>query len=163
MLNFISRTPILIGLFLAMLVIGYLFGGVREASGGVLLDTIWNGADAKAHLLAMTAEQKSAHFWGTAVNDMLYPFAYGGLFAGLAWRFGGHRFPLVIPAMSVIIVDLAENTTQALALAGNDGLIGLKDVLTPLKFGLFLLAVVIAVFCLIGALIQKLRSRANQA
>ena len=39
-------------------------------------------------------------------------------------------------ALAVIVADLAENTTQAIALAGNESLIGLKDVLTPLKFGL---------------------------
>lgn len=157
MLHFISRAPVLIFLFVAMLIIGYLFNGVQEAAGGPLLDMIWNGADAKARLDGMTAEQKAAHFWGTVINDTAYPLAYGGLFAGLAWRFGGQRILLVLPAIGVAIADLAENTVQALALSGNESLIGLKDVLTPLKFGLFAAALIVTVFCLIGALFARFK------
>ena len=161
MLNILSRTWVLIGLLIAMLVIGYSFQSVQQASGGPLLDMIWSGADAKARLAEMSAEQKTAHFWGTVLNDTAYPLAYGGLFVGLIWRFAGTlRRWFVFPAIAVIVVDLVENTTQALALSGNESFIGLKDILTPLKFGLFLIAAVLVLISLGMAILRRVRKPA---
>lgn len=160
MLNTISRTWALVALFVAMMAIGYSFSFVQTAAGGPLLDMMGSGADAKARLAEMSAEQKRSHFWGTVLNDTAYPLAYGGLFAGLIWRFAGDlRRWLVIPALAVIVVDLAENTTQAMALIGNESLIGLKDVLTPAKFGLFFLAAVCVLVSVGLAIARRLRNR----
>ena len=159
MLDTTSRTWALAILFIAMMAIGYSFSFIEAASGGPLLDSLLSGAEAKARLMEMTAEQKTAHFWGTVLNDTLYPFAYGGLFAGLVWRFAGtFRKWMVMPALAAGLVDLAENTTQALALAGNDAFIGLKDILTPPKFGLVLLAIVLVLVSVVIALVRRVRS-----
>ncbi|MEL7283080.1 MAG: hypothetical protein AAGJ68_01155 [Pseudomonadota bacterium] len=159
MLNFLSRTWVLLALFVAMMAIGYSFSFAQVASGGELLDMLWSGEDAKTRLAEMSAEQKRAHFNATVFNDTAYPLAYGGLFAGLIWRFGGVlRSWLVIPALAVIFVDLAENTAQALALVGNESFLGLKDVLTPAKFGLFS-AAALAVLISIGlAVFRRFRT-----
>jgi len=159
MLNLLSRTWVLVVLFVAMMAIGYSFSSVQTATGGVLLDMLGTGAEAKARLAEMNAEQKDAHFWATVLNDTAYPLAYGGLFTGLIWRFAGQlRRWFVIPALAVIVADLAENTTQAMALAGNESLIGLKDVLTPAKFGLFILAAVLVLISLGLAIVRRLKT-----
>nr|WP_070959052.1 hypothetical protein [Hyphomonas sp. Mor2] len=163
MLNILTRTWVLVGLFIAMLAIGYSFSFVQEAAGGALLDTLGTGAEAKARLAEMSADQKTAHFWGTVLNDTAYPFAYGGLLIGLIWRFAGTlRRWFVFPAFAVIVVDLTENTTQALALSGNEALIGLKDVLTPTKFGLFALAAVLALISIGLAILRHFRTRNSE-
>lgn len=164
MLNFLSKTWVLLALFVAMMAIGYSFSAAQVAAGGDLLDMLWSGDEAKARLAEMSAEQKSAHFTATILNDTAYPLAYGGLFAGLIWRFAGSLRPwLVIPALAVIIADLAENTTQAFALAGNESFIGLKDVLTPAKFGLFGVAA-LAVLISIGlAVFRRFRGKPDEA
>ncbi|MEM6556154.1 MAG: hypothetical protein AAF642_09785 [Pseudomonadota bacterium] len=160
MLNTLSRTWILVTLFVATILIGYSFSFVQTAAGGPLLDVLGSGVEAKARLVEMTAEQKQAHFWGTVLNDTAYPLAYGGLFAGLIWRFAGDvRRWFVLPALAVIVVDLAENTTQAMALSGNDSLIGLKDILTPAKFGLFFLAAFIVLISIGLAIVRRVRNR----
>lgn len=160
MLNFLSRTWVLVGLFIAMMAIGYSFSFVQTAAGGSLLDMLGSGAEAKARLAEMSAEQKQAHLWGTVLNDTAYPLAYGGLFAGLVWRFAGTlRRWFVIPSLAVIVVDLAENTTQAMALAGNDSLIGLKDILTPAKFGLFMLAALLVLVSVGLAIARRMRKQ----
>lgn len=164
MLNMLSRTSVLVGLFIAMMAIGYSFSFVQEAAGGALLDMLGSGAEAKARLAEMSAEQKQAHLWGTVINDTAYPLAYGGLFAGLVWRFAGTlRRWFVIPALAVIVVDLAENATQAMALAGNEALIGLKDILTPAKFGLFMLAALLVLVSVGLAIARRMRTGSDEA
>lgn len=160
MLDILSRTWVLVGLFIAMMAIGYSFSFVQAAAGGPLLDMLGSGAESKARLAEMSAEQKQAHLWGTVLNDTAYPLAYGGLFAGLVWRFAGTlRRWFVIPALAVIVVDLAENTTQAMALAGNEALIGLKDFLTPAKFGLFMLAALLVLVSVGLAIARRMRKQ----
>ncbi len=160
MLNFLSRTWVLAGFFVAMLAIGYSFSFVQTATGGELLDMVFTEAKAKARLDDMSADQKRAHLWATLINDTAYPLAYGGLFAGLIWRFAGSRRRwFVIPALAVIVADLAENATHALALTGNDALIGLKDFLTPAKFGLFLLAAICVLASLVLAAARRVRKK----
>ena len=55
-----------------------------------------------------------------------------------------------LPAFAASIVDLTENTVQALALSGAADVLDAKDWLTPLKFGLFAAAGLIA---LLGVII----------
>ncbi len=146
-------------LFIAMIAIGYSFGPVQKAIGGPLLDMMWSGADASARLAEMNTDQKRAHLLATVLNDTAYPLAYGGLFAGLIWRFAGSsRRWLIVPPLAAIVVDLAENLVQALALAGNDALLGLKDVLTPAKFALSLIAVVLVLISVILAIVRRVRA-----
>ncbi|MEM9939022.1 MAG: hypothetical protein AAF768_09255 [Pseudomonadota bacterium] len=154
---FLTRTPVLIFLFLAMLAIGYSFSSVRAAVDGPILDMLMTGEAAQARLAELNAEQRRAHFWATVFNDTAYPLAYGGLLAGLALRFGGKI--LAVPAVGAALTDLAENTVQALALSGTADLLAAKSVLTPLKFGLFALAAVIALGLLLRSGWRALQSR----
>ncbi|MEM0929557.1 MAG: hypothetical protein AAGI89_09720 [Pseudomonadota bacterium] len=159
MLDFISKTWVLIALFVAIMVINVSFALGLEAAGGAVLDFRMNGSDAFALLNAMTPEQKNAHFWMTVVNDTAYPIAYVGLLAGIVWRFaGGLRSVLVWPAFGAGVFDLMENTTQALALKGYESLLQFKDVLTPVKFGLAGVAVVLALLFLGVGAIRAVRS-----
>ncbi|MEM1106754.1 MAG: hypothetical protein AAGH87_10220 [Pseudomonadota bacterium] len=158
MLTVLGRTWVLVALLVATLAVGYSFSFVQAAAGGPLLDTLGSGDAARARLAEMTQAQKTAHFWGTVINDTAYPLAYGGLFAGLIWRFAGAlRGWFVWPALAVIVVDLAENAVQAAALSGHGALLGLKDILTPAKFGLFGLAALLVLASFALALARKLR------
>lgn len=160
MLNFIARTWVLVALFVATLLVGRSFQPVLEATGGALLDFQMNGDDALALLQGLTPEQKQIHFWGTVINDTAYPLAYGGLFAGIAWRFGGTpRRWLILPAFGAVVFDLLENTTQAIALSGFEAALVAKDVLTPVKFALAFSAGLLALLLLLLALLRRMRSR----
>ena len=162
MLKFLSRTPVLIFMLIAFLAIGYSFSWVQAGIGeGEILDTITNGEDARARIAVMTEAQRSHHLFGTLVNDMAYPLAYGGFLAGLAYRFGGQRGGLLaLPALATVVVDFVENTIQALALTGTADLLAAKTVLTPLKFGLFLLAGLIALGLIIWAVYRRVSKQA---
>ena len=116
--------------------------------GGQFLDMLDEPALIREAFAAMTPEQKSAHFWVTVLVDTAFPISFGLLFAGLAWRFFGKYGPAAaIPGLAVLIVDLTENTIQALALSGAATL-DAKAQVTPLKMGLFYLAAVIALIAL---------------
>ena len=156
----ISRNWSLAFLLLATVVIGFCFELIRQRVGGTLLDAQMTAAAARETLLIMTADQKSAHFWGTVVADTVYPLAYGALFAGTAWRFAGRfRRWAVVPAIAAVGFDFLENTLHALALSGNETLLSLKDVITPAKFTLLLIAVGIAAVTIVASIIKNARSR----
>ena len=155
--HILSRTPVLIALALTTLALMASFGPVQDAAGTPLLDFIMTGPEADYHLSNMTAEQKTAHFWGTVLNDTAYPLAYGSLFAGLAFRFGAPKLAYGLPALSGIILDLAENTVQALALSDTVNLLFLKTVLTPLKFAMVALAAGLALTLMARAVWRKVK------
>ncbi|MEQ8556896.1 MAG: hypothetical protein RIB03_01130 [Henriciella sp.] len=157
----LTTLPVIIGSFILMVVIGMSFAPVQSAIDGPLLDMIWTGDAARARLNEMTEVQKTAHFWGTILNDTAYPLAYGAFFAGLAGRFAPPRVTglVMLPALMTVIADLAENTVQALALTGQPGLLTLKTVLTPLKFGLFLTAAILALVLAIAAFVRWIMRR----
>ena len=160
MTAFLTRTPVLWGLFVLQLVIGLGFGVFREAAGGQLLDMQMSGEASRAILAGMTGPQRAAHFWITVLLDTLYPLVYGGFFAGMALRFFG-RFGKIaaFPAFAAIVVDLTENTLQALALSGTADVLSAKDWVTPLKYGLVLVAMAIAIIALIIAIVNMIRKK----
>jgi hypothetical protein len=159
--NGLRRWPVILVFFIAMLLIGMSFAPVRNAIDGPLLDMIWSGTEAEARLSELSLDQRKVHFWGTVINDTLYPLAYGGFFAGVAGRFTADRRRglVIVPAVATIVVDLAENTVQALALSGSISLLSLKTVLTPLKFGLFAVSVLLALGLALAALLHWLSRR----
>jgi hypothetical protein len=109
---------------------------------------------------SLSEAQRSAHFWVTVLLDTAYPLAYGGFFAAMALRFWGKFGRLAaLPAIATIIVDLTENTVQALALSGAADVLDAKDWLTPLKFGLLFLAAAIALIALVIAVVNIFRKR----
>ena len=119
-----------------------------------VIDEMSDPEHIRSHIAAMSETQRHVHAWTTATLDVAYPLTYGALFAGLALT----RFSRIFcaPAIAVIPVDLAEGHVQVMALLGNDQLIDLKTVLTPLKLILFVLAALIA----IAALILRVRASA---
>jgi len=155
-LSFLERTWVLVVLFLAMMLVGYSFSFVQEAIGGQLLDMISSSGEVLARLREMTPEQKQIHLWATLTLDTAYPLAYGGLFAGLVWRFAGSfRRWFIVPVLAVIATDLSENAIQVMALAGDEALIGLKDIFTPAKFGLFLLSLIAVIGSFVVAGVRR--------
>jgi hypothetical protein len=121
------------------------FGLIESRGNFVLLDRLSDPAAVRETLAAYTDQQVMAHIWTTAVLDVAYPLAYGTLFALLPMTL----FPrgaqwLALPALLVVLADLAEGGVQLAALMGQTQFIGLKAWLTPFKFGLFGLSAVIA-------------------
>jgi hypothetical protein len=160
MTQFLKRTPVIWTLFVLMIVIGAGFGVFNEAVGGTYLDMSSSAVQAREIVAGMTAEQRDVHFWVTVLLDTAYPLAYGGFLAGMALRFfGSLGTAAAVPAFATIIVDLTENTVQALALKGSADVLDAKEWLTPLKFGLLFLAAAIALVALIIAIVNLFRRK----
>ncbi|MEZ5997660.1 MAG: hypothetical protein R3B98_03080 [Hyphomonas sp.] len=159
-MTFLTRTPTLIALFILQGLIFLGFGPFVEGVGGTFLDTLMTGDESRQAIAAMTSDQRWTHFWVTALLDSIYPIAYGAFFVGMALRFFGRFGKLAaLPAFAASIVDLTENTVQALALSGAADVLDAKNWLTPLKFGLFGVAGLIAV---IGFIIGVVHMFTNQ-
>ena len=158
LLDLLTRTPVIFFLLLVFILLGASFSFVQQAIGGPLLDMQINSTDTLIRLGDMTDEQKHIHMVATLTLDTYYPLAYGGLLAGIVARFApsSRRF-LVIPAFIAAITDLAENFVQSLALNGSTIILPAKDILTPLKFGSFLLATLIALLVLATALLKRMQ------
>ena len=73
--------------------------------------------------------------------------------------FGKYGRIAALPALATAIVDLTENTVQALALSGAADALDAKAWLTPLKFDLFYLAAGIALVALVIAIMNIFRKR----
>ena len=106
----------------------------------------------------MSAEQRVSHAWATSTLDVAFPISAGLLFAGVALHF----FPkygiyLAIPGFLAIPTDLFEGVIQILALTNNADLLDLKAVVTPLKAGLLLTGLAIAIAGWSRWLITKFR------
>ena len=112
-----------------------------------LLDGITSPSKARNILDQMTQNQKELHVWITATLDVAYPLSYGSLFAGSALRFfQKYGIYLALPALLAIIADLIEGFIQILALTDTSDLLALKEYVTPFKYGMVILGLVIAVF-----------------
>ena len=162
LLDFLARTPVIVFLLVAFVLLGASFYFAEQAVGGPLLDMQMNSADAFSRLEAMSSEQKHRHIIATLTLDTFYPLTFGGLLAGIVARFSAqYRRLLVIPAFVTVIADFAENFVQSLALSGSTNLLVAKDILTPLKFTSFILATIIALLVLIFALAKWTRRKRN--
>jgi hypothetical protein len=156
----LKRTPVIWGLFVAAILIWLGFSIFAEAVGGTFLDTIANEERSRTLIAGLSEVQRSAHFRVTIFLDTAFPIAYGGFFAGMALRFFGKYGPIAaLPALATAIVDLTENTVQALALSGAADALDAKAWLTPLKFDLFFLAAAIALIALVIAVVNIFRKR----
>ncbi len=154
--SIISRTTTLWILFLGTVVLSVGFKLWMPSAGGVLLDGQLSAEAAHQLLMHMTGSEKAAHVWITLLLDMPYPFFYAGLSIGIALRaFGTARWWFALPAMLAIPSDLLENAVQLLALAGDERLLGAKDVLTPLKYLLVLVASCVSISGLIYMMLAR--------
>jgi hypothetical protein len=158
-MELIKKTSVLWALFLATVAIAIGFSFWIPTLGVEILDRVASKDEVHSLLMSMTDVQKDSHFMMTLVLDMIFPLAYGGLFAGLTLKYGGKPGVwLALPALLVIPVDLIENTIQLLALSSSEGLLPVKAVLTPAKFVLFNLAGIIALGALARGIVQMARS-----
>jgi hypothetical protein len=158
--SWLTKTTTLAFLLLTFMALMLGFRIFTEATGGITLDTILDTigpvSDAQALLASMSEAQKLAHFRLTLWLDMLFPLAYGGLFAGLTLRyFQTYGKWLVLPALLVIPVDITENIIQLLALSGSESLLGVKALLTPTKFILFQLSAGLALTSVLVAAARR--------
>lgn len=163
-LGWLTRTPVLWFFWIAFILIGAGFYFVEQASGGPLLDTIIKGDDAIIRLVEMTPDQRQAHFRGTMILDTLYPIAYfcaiGGLSARLAGRWRGWA---LLPIGFTAGADAVENTVQAMALSGRPGeVLLIKDIVTPLKFGGFVIGIILLLLLIIIALARRSAARREE-
>lgn len=112
-----------------------------------IIDEIWEPSKVQAVLDAQTAEQHRAHFRMTLFFDLLYPFVYGPLFAGLTLKYL-KRWWLAIPAFLCIPADTIENFAQLFILSGTNEAMTVKAVATPIKLVCFMIALVLALIAL---------------
>ncbi|MFN3212163.1 MAG: hypothetical protein ACE37M_03585 [Henriciella sp.] len=145
MRTYLTKGSVIVGTGLAFLALTLAFGVWIEAYDLHIIDEISDPEQIRAVVAAMSEQQRSAHWWMTLVLDYFYPLAYGGFFAGTALRFFGKAGPwLALPALICIPADVIENTVQLFILSGDDSLIWLKAIMTPLKLATFIPAAIIA-------------------
>ena len=160
MLTFLGRTKVIWFTFVTTLILTVAFGAVMEVWQFQLVDEMSRRDEFLPHISNLTDLQKKVHIWTTATLDVAYPLMYGAFFIGTTVRvFKKKGVFWTIPAMLVIPTDLAEGVTQVLLLNGNEAIAWLKEILTPVKFFLFFLALIISAIALITGLIRKIRNR----
>lgn len=151
-----STTIWTLGIGFVLLTLG--FGVWIERYDLHIIDEISDPDKIRAVIAAMTPEQRSAHWWMTLTLDYAYPLAYGGFYAGMALRFFGKLGPwLAIPALVCIPADIVENTVQLFLLSGDEGLIWLKAIMTPVKLATFIPASIIALIGIGIAIYRRFR------
>lgn len=134
----LSETKTLWSLFILTACLTAGFGLAMHIGEFGIIDEMYDAEHIRAHIAAMTPQQRTWHIWTTATLDVAYPFAYGGLFIGLALRAFKRRGAwLALPSLHVIPADLTEGFAQVMLLSGHDNFMGLKLVATPIKLGLF--------------------------
>ena len=121
-----------------------------------IIDEMFVADEILDHIAAMTPTQKRMHLWTTATLDVAYPFTYGSFFGGMALRaFPNSGWILAIPSILCIPVDLMEGYTQVMLLSGHDEYVTWKTLLTPMKFVLFGIGLIVAI---VGAIrLRKLK------
>ncbi len=158
MKRFLTNTKTIWALGLAFLGLTIGFGIWIYLYDLHIIDEIYDPDQIRAVVGAMTDEQRSAHWWMTLILDYAYPLAYGGFFAGMALRFFGKAGPwLAIPAFICIPADIVENTVQLFILSGDESLIWLKAIMTPIKLLTFIPAAVIALAGIVIAIAKRFR------
>lgn len=149
-LMFLTNKATLWLLFALTVVLSLLFAVVILVWDFMLIDEMFDARQIADHIAALSTTQKKVHIWTTATVDVLYPFAYSGLFAGIALKaFGRAGLWLALPALSCIPVDLTEGFAQVMLLSGNDGYMSLKTLCTPIKLALLFASLIIAILGLL--------------
>lgn len=118
-----------------------------------IIDEMYVAEDIRAHIKAMSPRQRAIHAWLTGTVDVVYPFAYGAFFIGIAIKyFGRFGIWLAIPTFLVIPADLIEGLSQAMLLTGHDSYMGVKLVATPIKLVCFICGLCVTIIGLVLAL-----------
>ena len=156
--SILIRTNTLWLLFAAFIVSSLLFGVIMSVYGFVFIDEYYDPEIIRSTIDAMTDEQKTAHIWGTATLDILYPCIYCPLFAGIFLKFFEKTGPgLCLFLLPLFVSDLIEGYVQVRVLQGSFELLLLKQFLTPLKLGLFLYACILALYAVVRATISRFK------
>lgn len=130
---------------------------VMQIFGFAIIDTMRDPVMVRDHVDAMTRDQRMAHAWLTVTADVIYPFAYAALFAGLSLRYLGRAGPVfALIAAAAVPADLAENFVQVVILHGGFFMLPTKAVLTPVKYTCVGIASFGAILALIVALLRRL-------
>ncbi|NNU16626.1 hypothetical protein HK107_09865 [Parvularcula sp. ZS-1/3] len=123
--------------FILVALLSATFGIVMLLSGFTIIDEMQDAQKIRDHVEAMTERQRMTHAWLTATVDVLYPFVYASLFAGLSLRFLGKAGPFfAIIAALAIPADLVEGFAQVIILHGGFEVLPVKAVATPIKLPL---------------------------
>lgn len=156
--NLFRRWPVIALLGCIMLALMISIRLSASQIGGDLLDFQMTGeaAIARLNVLRETPQGIAVHTFITGRLDMAYPVAYSLFFASLTLRFGGARGPLLaLPILLAAGVDFAENMTQLQALAGDTAALHAKTWLTPIKFALVGIGIVIALWLSVRAALAQ--------
>ena len=131
---------------------------------GPLLDTLLTGAEARLRLGDMTPQQVRIHLIGSATIDMLFPIAYGALFSGCLYRYGGSwRMPFATIPLIGATFDIMENSVHILALVNGPDLLDVKPALTGPKFVFALIAVGCVIVVMTSKLCRLWRDRSRDS
>ena len=156
--SFLAQTKTLYFTFSLTLVLTVIFGIVMHFGQFGIIDEMFIAEDINAHIDAMSLHQRLLHAWLTGTIDVLYPFAYGAFFIGVAVKcFGRFGFWLALPSILVIPADLAEGVSQVMLLIGREGFMDLKLIATPIKLILYLFGLSVTVIGLILALVGRVK------
>ena len=130
--------------FLASVLITFLFPLLSAQTGLVFLDGLSNPSDARSLMGSWTDGERSLHALITATLDVLYPLVYGAWFAGSALCFYRRAGVWLAWVFAVLVgVDLLEGVVQVLALLDIADWLVAKQWLTPTKFLLFFLGLAV--------------------
>lgn len=123
--------------FMLVAVLSAVFGIVMLVGGFTIIDEMQDPQKVRDHVEAMTERQRMTHAWLTATVDVLYPFVYASLFAGLSLRFLGKSGPIFATIAALAIpADLVEGFAQVIILHGGFEILPVKAVATPIKLAL---------------------------
>ena len=154
----ITNSKTLWALFAATILITFSFPYAASFWDLSYLDALSGEAEIRSLLASLNSEQRTAHIWITLTLDVAYPLAYGFFFAGTALAFYPDKGKLLaIPAYATIAIDIFEGILQVLLLSDTADTVDLKTIVTPLKFGGFYIAALIALFAWVRWLFRKVR------
>jgi hypothetical protein len=146
-------------LFVSTLLLFFAFRIVASHWGFTFIDSISSPEELRALIDGMSAEQKISHAWATCTLDVAFPISAGLLFAGVALCFyPKYGIYLAMPGLLAIPTDLFEGVIQVLALTDTADLLDLKAIVTPLKAGLLLTGLLIAIVAWASWLYSKFRA-----
>lgn len=149
-LDNIAKTPVLLGLLVATVIFGAALFWVEPWVGGEFLDLLADSDAVLCRLEEMSESQRDAHRAITLTIDSVYPLLYGAFLIGIVWRLTSANWRwLVTPAILAVVLDFTENLIQVVALSGETGLLGLKELATPFKFACVITALAIAAVLLV--------------
>jgi len=155
----LTKTNTLWVLFISTLLLFFTFRIVASHWGFTFIDSISSPEELRSLMASMSVEQKYSHAWATCTLDVLFPISAGLLFAGVALRFfSKYGFYLALPGFLAIPTDLFEGVIQVLALTDTADLLDLKAIVTPLKAGLLLSGLSIAIVAWASWLFSKFRT-----